>query len=84
MCKAILDLMADSREKGMQEGIAKGMQEGIEKGMQEGIEKGMQEGKEIIIIEIAKKLLDVLSDEVIAEKLGLSLDKVEKLRVADN
>ena len=72
MCKAIQDLMDDSKEKGMQEGIKKGMQEGIEK------------GKEMTLIETAKNLLDVLADEVIAEKIGLSLDKVKELRAANN
>ncbi|MBR3812188.1 MAG: hypothetical protein IKJ16_07705 [Agathobacter sp.] len=42
MCKAIQDLMADSKE----------------------------EGRESALIEAAKNLLDVLSDEMIAEKLG--------------
>ena len=49
VCKAIQDLMADSREKTK--------------------------------IEIAKELLDVLNDDVIAEKTGLSLYKVKEIRV---
>jgi hypothetical protein len=32
-------------------------------------------------ISIAKKLLDVLSDEQISEKTGLSIDEVKKLRL---
>ena len=53
VCKAIQDLMADSRE----------------------------EGREKALIEAAKNLLDVLSDEVIAEKIGLPLEKVQELRL---
>ncbi|MBQ6845158.1 MAG: Rpn family recombination-promoting nuclease/putative transposase [Agathobacter sp.] len=64
VCKAIQDLMADSEEKGRKEGI----------------EKGIEKGIEIALIETAQNLLDVLSDEVIAEKTGLSLEKVQKLR----
>ena len=39
-------------------------------------EKGRYQEK----IEIAKKLLDVLDDEVISSKIGLSLDEVKQLR----
>ena len=53
MCKAIQDLMADSKE----------------------------EGRESALLEAAKNLLDVLSDEVIAEKIGLPLEKVQELRL---
>ena len=48
MCKAIQDLMADSREQTK--------------------------------IEIAKELLSVLNDDVIAEKTGLSLERVKEIR----
>ena len=49
VCKAIQDLMADSRESAL--------------------------------IEATKNLLDILSDEVIAEKIGLPLEKVQELRL---
>lgn len=48
VCKAIQDLMADSREEAL--------------------------------LEAAKNLLDILSDEVISEKIGLPLEKVKELR----
>lgn len=48
--------------------------------MDDSMEKGMEKGKELAFIEAATNLLDVLSDEVIAEKTGLSLEKVQKLR----
>ena len=57
VCKAIQDLMADSKEK------------------------GREEGRESTLIETAKNLLDILSDEVIAEKIGLPLEKVQELRL---
>lgn len=46
----------------------------------EGKEEGREEGREEAKIELAKNLLDVLSDEVIAEKVGLSIDTVKKLK----
>ena len=57
VCKAIRDLMDDSREEGREEGVI------------------------LNKLENAKNLLDVLSDEVIAEKIGLSLEQVKELRL---
>ena len=42
-----------------------------------GIEKGIERGK----LEIAKNLLDVLDDETIAVKTGLSIEVIKKLRL---
>ena len=56
VCKTIQDLMADSKEK------------------------GREEGRESTLIEAAKNLLDVLSDDVISEKIGIPLEKVQELR----
>ena len=61
MCKAIQDLMADSKEKGREE--------------------GREEGRESALVEAAKNLLDILTDEVIAEKIGFPLEKVQELRL---
>ncbi|MDR5588791.1 hypothetical protein RGC78_15075, partial [Clostridium sp. 5N-1] len=52
-------------------------QKGKEIGIEEGIQKGIQKGK----IEIAKNLLDVLDDETISLKTGLSIDEIKKLRL---
>ena len=41
-----------------------------------GIEKGIQQEK----IEIAKNLLDVLDDETISLKTGLTVEKIQQLR----
>ena len=59
VCKAIRDLMEDSREKGRAEGRG--------------------EGIELNKLEVARNLLGVIADELIAEKVGLSLEKVKKL-----
>lgn len=47
------------------------------KGMEKGIEKGIEKEK----INIAKNLLDILDDETIALKTGLTVADVQKLRV---
>lgn len=46
----------------------------------EKIEEGREEGEKKKALDIAKNLLDVLDDEVIAEKTGLSIEEVRKLR----
>ena len=45
-------------------------------GKEEGIKEGIKEGK----LEVARALLDVLDDEMIALKTGLEIDEVRKLR----
>ena len=67
VCQAIKDLMADSRLEGREEGI----KEGIKEGMAEGIEQNK--------LENARNLLGLLSDEIIAEKIGLPLERVKIL-----
>jgi len=41
---------------------------------------GMKKGRKERDFEIAEKLLDILDNETIAEKTGLSVEDVEKLR----
>ena len=50
--------------------------EKIEEGRKEGREEGRLEEK----LDIARNLLDVLDDETIAKKTGLSIEEVKKLR----
>lgn len=49
---------------------------GIERGIKKGIKQGVKQGK----IEVAKNLLDVLDNETISIKTGLSIDEVQSLR----
>jgi predicted transposase/invertase (TIGR01784 family) len=51
-------------------------QEGLEKGIEQGIEQGIKRAK----IETAKSLLDLLDDETIAARIGLSVEEVKALR----
>ena len=53
---------------------------GIEKGLEQGREEGKEEGERNKAIEIAKNLLDVLNDETISLKTGLTIEKIKQLR----
>ncbi len=48
---------------------------------QKGKEVGIQEGMKKEKIKIARNLLDVLDDETISLKTGLSIDEIKKLRL---
>lgn len=52
----------------------------IEDGRREGEALGRREGEEIGRISVARNLLDILSDEIIAERTGLDLTTVQALR----
>ena len=77
------DLM-DERREGKAEGIIEGKAQGIIEGEAKGKAKGIIEGKAEGVLENrlenAKGLLDILSDEVIAEKIGLDIEVVKELR----
>ncbi len=45
-----------------------------------GIEKGIEKGEKNKAIEIAKNLLDILDDETISMKTGLTIEEVKALR----
>jgi predicted transposase/invertase (TIGR01784 family) len=57
--------------------------EKIEEGRQEGREEGKIQGKIEGKIEVAKNLLDILDDETISKKTGLSVEQIKKLRNND-
>ncbi len=56
-------------------GLEKGMEKGLEKGLEKGMEKGSYREKR----RLAKSLIGLLDDAIIAEKTGLSIDIVQKL-----
>ena len=70
----------DYTVEGGKNNVCKAIKDLMEDSRKEGIEEGREEGKKTALIETAKKLLDVLSDEVIAEKTELPLKKVRELR----
>lgn len=72
------ELIEYSEEHEAEEG--KDMCQAIKEMIEDGIEIGEVRGREEEKINVAKNLLDVLSDEIIAEKVGLDIDVVHELR----
>jgi predicted transposase/invertase (TIGR01784 family) len=52
----------------------------IVRGLEEGLEKGREEGRKKRTLEIAQQLLDVLDDQTIMQKTGLTLEDMQQLR----
>lgn len=67
-------------EQGIEQGIELGKEQGIQLGIEQGIEKGIEKGKEDEKLEIARNLLDVLDNETISTKTGLTIEQVQSLR----
>ncbi|BDU51139.1 PD-(D/E)XK nuclease family transposase [Haliovirga abyssi] len=57
-------------------GFVKGVEEGLKSVIEKGIEAGIEAGK----LEIARSLLDVLDIKTISEKIGISEEKILKLK----
>ncbi len=73
-------IMTSNISKTIKETFEKTREEGIQKGIEEGIEKGIEKGEKNKAIEIAKNLLDILDDETISMKTGLTIEEVKRLR----
>ena len=52
----------------------------LEIGLQKGMEQGLQQGIEQSKLDVARNLLDILSDEVIAQKVGIAVETVREIR----
>ena len=57
------------------------LNEAERKGIEQGIKKGIEQGKKQRTIELAKNFLDILDNETISMKTGLTIDEVEALRI---
>ena len=68
--------LSNAEEKGREAGMIEGLQQGL----QQGLEQGLEEGKLKERINIAKNLLDVLDNETIALKTGLTVEEIQELR----
>ena len=55
-------------------------EDGLKKGLEQGLEQGQKKGRDDRSLEIAKNLLDILDNETIALKTGLSIEEIEELR----
>jgi predicted transposase YdaD len=52
----------------------------VRKGREEGIEEGIEEGMRRKALEIAKQFLDVVDDQTLSQKTGLTLEDIQQLR----
>lgn len=55
-------------------------EKGEARGRQEGRQEGIQEGRQEALRDVARNLLDLLDDETIALKTGLTLVEISQLR----
>ncbi|MBC2857048.1 hypothetical protein H3N56_11455 [Cetobacterium sp. 2A] len=49
------------------------------KGLEQGVKQGLEQGEKQAKVEIARSLKGLLSDEIISEKTGLSIEELKKL-----
>lgn len=73
--KSVRDYIAE-----METSKIRGIEQGIKQGIQQGIERGIEQGENKKAVEIAQNLLDILDDEMISLKTGLSVDEIKNLR----
>lgn len=62
------------------EGVEQGREEGREEGLEQGFGQGFGQGQLSERLDIARKLLDVLENDMIALKTGLTPEQVQSLR----
>jgi predicted transposase/invertase (TIGR01784 family) len=75
------EIASEMREQYLKEGLKEGMREGLEKGLEKGMEKGMEEGERKAKLETVPLLRELgMTDKKIAERLGLALSMVKKVR----
>ncbi len=67
-------------QDGMRKGIEDGRQEGRREGWQEGRQEGMEKGRQDMAQEIARRLLNQMSDQEIAAVTGFSPTEIAALR----
>ena len=52
----------------------------VNKGIEQGIEQGIKQGEKRRELEIARNLIDLLDEKVIAERTGLPLETIQKMK----
>jgi predicted transposase YdaD len=65
--------------KALRDAREKGKEEGKEEGRVEGKEEGRVEGEKLIVLKLLNRRLGVLSDELLSQVQGLSLEQTENL-----
>ncbi len=76
--KELIRLSNDDKERQLYE-----MREKSNKDRVSALNEAIERGEKKKTIEIAKNLLDILGDEMIAKKTGLSIEYIKKLRIED-
>ena len=76
--------MKQAVEEGLAKGLEQGLKQGIEQGIEQGLQRGLERGEKKKSIEIAKNLLDILDDETIALKTGLTVEEIKNIRKESN
>ena len=76
-------MMRESREEGLAEGMAKGVEKGRAEGMAKGVEKGRAEGFETgraeTRREIVQRLLNIMPPGQVADALGMPLEDIRQM-----
>jgi predicted transposase/invertase (TIGR01784 family) len=60
--------------------ILKGFNQGVKQGVQQGVQQGLQQGEKQAKLDIARQLLDLLDEETISQRTGLTLEEVQQLK----
>ena len=79
-----LEGLREGELKGRKEGLQEGLQKGELKGRKEGLQEGEVRGEIQNQLNSIVALLDVLDDAIIANKLSVPLDIVQRLRAGDD
>ena len=66
------------KEQGIEQGLEKGLEQGIEQGLEKGIEQGLDEGKKILLIDLLNQ--NIISEDVVMDKLNITKDELEELK----
>ncbi len=74
----------DYSVQGGKKDVCKAIRDLMDVSRAEGFEEGREEGRERTLMEVAKSLFDILSDEEIARRIQLPLEKVQELRMESN
>ena len=83
----LIKMSNDEKQRALYEMRAKILKDkvsALNKAKQEGIELGIKQGIKQGIYDVAINLLDILDDEMISQKTGLSVDEVIELRKQNN
>jgi len=69
-----------AERRGERRGEKRGEKRSEKRGREKGIKEGIKEGEKQKAIAIAKNLLDILDNQTISKKTGLTMEEVEELR----